>query len=89
MYVDAPDALPHVPVHRPGLAPMPFVRLQRLVKCLRCPSYNHGPAYELVLQHEDEAGDCGLSRCLCFAYPVLNNVPILTQMTLTNPILDR
>lgn len=58
--------------------------LQHLADSLRCPDCGDGLRYEALPQRNAEVGACGLLRCPCFAYPVLDSVPILTQARLTH-----
>jgi len=51
---------------------------------LRCPQCGEYLAYEAVPQREAEVGECGLLRCSCFNYPVLDGIPILTQERLVH-----
>ena len=51
---------------------------------LRCPECGHDLAYEPIPQRDDRVGDCGLLHCSCFNYPVLDNIPILTQERLVH-----
>ena len=51
---------------------------------LRCPECGGDLAYEPITQHDDTAGNCGLLRCACFVYPVLDGVPVLTQERLAH-----
>ncbi|MCH7975560.1 MAG: class I SAM-dependent methyltransferase [Bacteroidetes bacterium] len=46
---------------------------------LRCPECGHDLAYGPIPQHDDIAGDCGLLRCACFAFPVLDGIPIFRK----------
>ena len=48
-----------------------------LLPLLRCPACEGRLDYESVVQRDAEAGECGLLRCGCAVYPVLDGVPIL------------
>lgn len=53
--------------------------LDDLIARLRCPVCGADLTYEPVAQASDLVGTCGLLRCPCFVYPVLDGVPILMQ----------
>ncbi len=53
--------------------------LDALVPFLRCPECGDALTFEPICQRDAEAGTCGLLRCACTVYPVLDGVPILTR----------
>ena len=53
--------------------------LAALLPLLRCPACGGPLAYERVGQREAAAGECGVLRCGCSAYPVLDGVPVLRR----------
>ncbi|NNF58552.1 MAG: methyltransferase domain-containing protein [Rhodothermaceae bacterium] len=53
--------------------------LQHLVAFLRCPDCEQRFTLQPIPQRDAEVGECGLLRCACFAYPVLDGVPVLTK----------
>ncbi len=65
---------------RPALADT--MTISELSKILQCPECGGSLDFESVPQAESEVGGCGLLRCSCFVYPVLDGVPILTQKRL-------
>ena len=50
-----------------------------LTPLLRCPACGDGLAFEPVPQPDAVAGTCGLLRCRCAVYPVLDGIPVLTR----------
>jgi len=53
--------------------------LEALVSVLQCPACGGGLDYETIEQADASAGACGLLRCACAVYPVLDGIPILRQ----------
>lgn len=53
--------------------------LDALGPLLRCPDCGGPLALDRVRQRDAEAGDCGLLRCGCAVWPVLDGVPILRR----------
>jgi len=53
--------------------------LDALVLLLRCPDCQGPLAFEPVRQRDAEIGTCGLLRCACSVYPVLDGIPILSH----------
>ncbi|MEO0560417.1 MAG: hypothetical protein AAF170_19795, partial [Bacteroidota bacterium] len=55
------------------------VAVETLVDWLQCPDCGAELAYQAIEQLEAAAGDCGILRCPCGVYPVLDGVPILRR----------
>lgn len=62
--------------------------LDTLVALLRCPACDGALAVERIRQRDEDAGVCGLLRCACTVYPVIDGVPILRRDVAHRSIAD-
>ena len=62
-----------------ALSPNSPMTIEALVAALRCPDCDGAFAYEAVAQEDPGLGPCGLLRCACATYPVVDGIPVLRQ----------